>query len=138
MLKLDADFILEDNISKDRFVLTENMKIGFKAGAYDSKLPRFTLLVNKRTNLDDQLQQAVFTYPNPFNNYIYVNALEGFSEEVELLVLTSTGNQEFATNCIIEKNTAKYIALPNLSPGNYFIKMIDKYGKTSVQKLIKQ
>lgn len=134
---LDADFVLEDQLSKDRIILSKNGVYGFVGGAKGTSSPRFKLLVRKRSTEKSPVSKDIF-YPNPVVDYIYLNPMDGVEGLCQLELHNLSGKPIFTQSLELVKNKSPRIILPNLPEGLYVATLRLEDGRQFTQKLIKQ
>lgn len=134
---IEANFVLEDLISKNKYQLTNGAKITFTAGKYDRTLPRFKLLVSPKSS-ETQLGQKSFAYPNPFTNFLYIEPLDAMEGKALVEIIDLQGRPHYQTNIELEKNVTKYLSIPTLTTGSYILRLNDVAGKTITQKIVHQ
>jgi len=95
-------------------------------------LDDISVILSPLSAMDNNNLSVVTAYPNPFIEEIIINDPEGTTERVHL---TNISGQRVIDTGLNGKNS---IYAGNLPSGIYFITMIDRDGKQTVQKMIKK
>jgi hypothetical protein len=132
--QVDADFYLEDFITKEKYKLTNGQLYSFKAEVSSSEeLPRFKLYVVKKGNTDDR---DVSVFPNPATKYINIQSNEKLNGDYTIEIFDASGFKVNESIKNFRKNFIPSISTESLSPGNYFIHIKNATGATFTKKLI--
>lgn len=136
-LPVDADIYLEDQLNRDRILLSDKKEISFLPGKFDSSTPRFKLLVFPRELNTTENEEVVF-YPNPSEDYIYLRGTEILNGDLELKIVNMLGQEIYTKKVNIKNKVDSRIGLEELNSGNYLLIISNELGVKITKKLVKK
>jgi hypothetical protein len=131
--EVNADFILEDLQTFEKFKLINGKTYSFKGGSKNSGSPRFNLNVIKKGSVDEE---NVIVYPNPASKYINIQGNDVLKGEYIISIFDANGNKVQENTKTFSLNFAPSIITENLNPGLYFIHIKNANGIFLTKKLI--
>lgn len=131
----DGEYSFEEN-PKHRFIQQGNytvcMSVSDICGAKDRECKN--IFVQSSMKELEEIEWRIF--PNPFSNYVFIEVDGKYSSNVEIQVLDVIGKVKLSREFTI--NSTQYLDLTKLSPGMYFVRLIDEQEKIrGIEKIMK-